>query len=187
MSTHGDVDATADSETAVLRRIGQFSWSALGIIALIGVVAFLIIEARIILAPLFLAMVVVFILNPLVSMLERMRIHRILGTTLGFLIIIVALVVAVALVIPSVVEQGQMFASDFPDLYDDLTAPTITIAARLNTAVSLWDYDRLVLEEYSDAILVHDCEKGTPNPPTGKTSRTLPSCRLRPSRRARDG
>lgn len=144
MSTHGDVDATADSETAVLRRIGQFSWSALGIIALIGVVAFLIIEARIILAPLFLAMVVVFILNPLVSMLERMRIHRILGTTLGFLIIIVALVVAVALVIPSVVEQGQMFASDFPDLYDDLTEQTITIAERFNIDVSIWDYDRIV-------------------------------------------
>ncbi|MCH8128815.1 MAG: AI-2E family transporter [Acidobacteria bacterium] len=144
MSTHGDVDATADSETAVLRRIGQFSWSALGIIALIGVVAFLIIEARIILAPLFLAMVVVFILNPLVSMLERMRIHRILGTTLGFLIIIAALVVAVALVIPSVVEQGQMFASDFPDLYDDLTEQTITIAERFNIDVSIWDYDRIV-------------------------------------------
>lgn len=144
MSTHGDVDATADSETAVLRRIGQFSWSALGIIALIGVVAFLIIEARIILAPLFLAMVVVFILNPLVSMLERMRIHRILGTTLGFLIIIAALVVAVALVIPSVVEQGQMFASDFPDLYDDLTEQTIAIAERFNIDVSIWDYDRIV-------------------------------------------
>ena len=114
MSTPGDVDATADSEPAALRRIGQFSWSILGIIALIGLVVFLIIEARIILAPLFLAMVVVFILNPFVSMLERMRIHRILGTTLGFVIIIAALVAAVALVIPSIVEQGQMFASDFP-------------------------------------------------------------------------
>ncbi len=144
MSTPGDVDATADSETAVLRRIGQFSWSILGIIALIGLVAFLIIEARIILAPLFLAMVVVFILNPFVSMLERMRIHRILGTTLGFVIIIAALVAAVALVIPSIVEQSQMFASDFPDLYDDLTEQTITIAERFNIDVSIWNYDRIV-------------------------------------------
>ena len=144
MSTHGDVDATADSETAILRRIGQFSWSILGIIALIGVVAFLIIEARIILAPLFLAMVVVFILNPFVSMLERMRIHRILGTTLGFVIIIAALVAAVALVIPSIVEQGQMFASDFPDLYDDLTEQAIALAERFNIDVSIWNYDRVV-------------------------------------------
>jgi len=144
VSTPGDVDATADSETAVLRRIGQFSWSILGIIALIGLVVFLIIEARIILAPLFLAMVVVFILNPFVSMLERMRIHRILGTTLGFVIIIAALVAAVALVIPSIVEQGQMFASDFPDLYNDLTEQTITIAERFNIDVSIWNYDRIV-------------------------------------------
>lgn len=144
MSTHRDIDASAESETPVLRRIGQFSWSILGIIALIGVVAFLIIEARIILAPLFLAMVIVFILNPLVSMLERIRIHRILGTTLGFLIIIAALVAAVALVIPSIVEQGQMFATDFPDLYNDLTEQTITIAERFNIDVSIWDYDRVV-------------------------------------------
>ncbi|GMQ86622.1 MAG: hypothetical protein BMS9Abin07_2208 [Acidimicrobiia bacterium] len=143
MSTQ-DVNPTADSETPVLVRIGRFSWSTLGIIALIGVVTFLIIEGRIILAPLFLAMVIVFILNPFVSMLERMRIHRILGTSLGFLVIIAALVAGIALVIPSIVEQGQMFATDFPDIYNDLAEQTVTVGERFNIDVSIWDYNRIV-------------------------------------------
>jgi predicted PurR-regulated permease PerM len=139
-----DVDPTTDIEASLVRRIGLFSWSSLGLLALIVVVGFLIIEGRIILAPLFLAMVIVFLLNPLVSRLERMHIHRIIGTTLGFGVIIALLVIAAALVIPSIVEQGQMFAEDFPDLYDELTAQTISIAQRFGVEASFWDYDTVV-------------------------------------------
>ncbi len=130
--------------TGVLARIGQLSWSTLGFIALVAVVGFLVLEGRIILAPLFLAMVIVFILNPFVSALNKIKIHRVIGTTLGFLIVIAAIAFVAALVIPSIVEQGQMFAEDFPELYDELIAQTTTIAERFGIEATLWDYDRIV-------------------------------------------
>ena len=137
-------DSSAGSEHGLIRRIGQFSWSTLGLIALIGVVIYLIDQGRVILAPLFLAMVIVVILNPLVSLLQRMGIHRVIGTTFGFLLIIGFLVAAVALVIPSIVEQGQMLATDFPELYNEFTNQTTTIAERFGIDVSIWDYNRIV-------------------------------------------
>ena len=156
MSSH-NTDSASGSELGLVRRIGQFSWSAIGLIALIAVAGYLIVQGRIILAPLFLAMVVVVILNPFVSLLQRMRIHRVIGTTLGFLLIAALVVVAVALVIPSIVEQAQMFAEDFPQLYNEFTDQTITIAERIGIEISIWDYDRIVeyLEdpENQDTIL----------------------------------
>ena len=142
--TAQDAEPTAVSGPSLVRRVGVFSWASLGLIALVVVVGFLIIEGRVILAPLFLAMVVVFILNPFVSRLEKWHIHRIIGTTLGFLIIISLLVLAAALVIPSIVEQGQMFGADFPEIYNEFTEQTISIAQSFGVDVSFWDYDRIV-------------------------------------------
>ncbi len=137
-------NAGSGSEYGLIRRIGQFSWSTLGLIVLVGVIIYLIDQGRVILAPLFLAMVIVVILNPFVSLLQRMGVHRVIGTTLGFLLFIGFLVAAVALVIPSIVEQGQMFATDFPELYNEFTDQTITFADRFGIDVSIWDYDRIV-------------------------------------------
>ena len=142
--TTQDVEPAATSEPSLVRRVGVFSWASLGLIALIGVTVYLIIAGRVILAPLFLAMVIVFVLNPIVTRLEKWHIHRIIGTTIGFLIIITLLVLAAALVIPSIVEQGQTFADDFPDLYNEFTAQTISIAGSFGIDVSFWDYDRIV-------------------------------------------
>lgn len=139
--TGNDLESTAPG---LITRIGRFSWATLGAIALFAVAIYLLIEGRIILAPLFLAMVIVFILNPFVSVLERIHIHRIFGTTLGFLVIIAVLVAAAALVIPSIVDQGQMFAKEFPELYDEFAAQTVTIAERFGIDASFWDYDRIV-------------------------------------------
>ncbi len=132
------------AETGLIRRAGLFSWSALGILFLIGVAGYLVIEGRVILGPLFLAMVITFILNPMVSRLERLHIHRIIGTTLGFAIVIAMLAVAAALVIPSIVDQGQTFADDFPQLYEEFTAQTVSIAEDFGIEVTFWDYDRIV-------------------------------------------
>ena len=142
--TAPDVEAAPEPEPNLVQRVGVFSWASLGALALIVVVGYLIIAGRVILAPLFLAMVIVFILNPFVSRLEKWHIHRIIGTTIGFLIIAAFLVLAAALVIPSIVEQGQMFGTDFPGLYDEFTAQTISVAQSFGIDVSFWDYDRIV-------------------------------------------
>lgn len=136
-------DADAD-ERGLVERLGRASWSLLGLVVLIGVGVYLIIEGRVILAPLFLAMVIVVVLNPFVSLLRRMRVPRVVGTSIGFLIIAALLVLAIALVVPSIVEQGQMFAEEFPELYDELADQTITIAERFGIELSVWDYDRII-------------------------------------------
>jgi predicted PurR-regulated permease PerM len=128
----------------LVERIGRASWSLVGLVVLIGVAIYLIIEGRVILAPLFLAMVIVVILNPFVTFLQRAHLPRVVGTAIGFLVVIALLVIAVAVFVPSIVEQGQAFAKEFPELYDELVDETVSIAERFGIDVSIWDYDRIV-------------------------------------------
>lgn len=129
----------------LVRRIGIFSWATIGVVVLTVITAYLIIEGRIILAPLLLAVVLIYLLNPLVTRLNRLGIHRLLGAGIGYLIIIAALVLVGFLVIPSIVKQAVDFAKEFPNLYDDTAGQVEDIAASVGfDNIIVWSYDDLV-------------------------------------------
>lgn len=100
-----------------LRHTALIVWIAVGVIAL-GWVLLIIAEAvRVIWLPIAFGAGIVFLLEPLVKMFERLRIPRLAGSLLSLLIMLAVIVAVGALVWPTVQEQGAELIEQLPDLY----------------------------------------------------------------------
>jgi predicted PurR-regulated permease PerM len=92
-------------------------WIAVGVIAL-GWVFLIIGEAiRVIWLPLAFAAGLVFLLEPVVRVFDRLRVPRPIGAVLSFLVLLAVVVAVGALVWPTVQEQGAELILQLPDLY----------------------------------------------------------------------
>lgn len=92
-------------------------WIAVGLIAL-GWVFLIIGEAvRVIWLPLAFAAGLVFLLEPVVRVFDRLRVPRPIGAVLSFLVLLAVVVAVGALVWPTVQEQGAELILQLPDLY----------------------------------------------------------------------
>jgi len=141
-STDGD---RARGEFDVLvRRVGLFSWSTIGALILIFFGAFILIEGRVIFAPLFIALIVVFVLNPFVTVLQRRGVHRLIGAAIAFLAFLAVVVAVGLIVIPSIADQASSFASEFPEIYDDLAEQVVNTGERFGLDASIWTYDEIL-------------------------------------------
>jgi predicted PurR-regulated permease PerM len=145
----GDEQRVSGEFEGLVRRIGLFSWATIGAIVLIFFGAFILIEGRVIFAPLFIALIVVFVLNPFVTALQRRGVHRLIGAAIGFLAFLAGLVALGLVVVPSIADQASGFASEFPDLYDQLADQVISMGERFGLDASIWSYDE-ILEYLND-------------------------------------
>ena len=131
--------------SSVVRRIGIFSWSVIGLALLVALIVFLLVQGRVILAPLLIAVVFIFVLNPLVGWLNRRGIPRVVGTAIGFVIILAAFVLLGFLVIPSIIDQAISFTETFPEIFDNTSDQVSDLSAFLGfDRVDFWTYDELV-------------------------------------------
>lgn len=96
-----------------LRHAGVIAWSVLGILALAAVGSVLLYQIREIFPPLVLALALIFLLNPLVTRLERRGIPRGAGTAAIYLLFILVLVLMGLLVIPPVASQVSDLVMNF--------------------------------------------------------------------------
>jgi predicted PurR-regulated permease PerM len=103
-----------------LRRVSLVIWVSLGSLALIWIFLQIANSVRIIWLPLVFAAGLVFLLNPLVSAFQRLRVPRIVGTFLAFLALVALLVAAGFLLVPVVQQQSADFAEELPNLYDTI-------------------------------------------------------------------
>jgi predicted PurR-regulated permease PerM len=131
------------------RRVGVYSWSTIGAAILILFGGYLLIEGRVIFAPLFIALIVVFVLNPFVTALQNRGIHRLIGAAIAFLGVLAGLVAIGLVVIPSIVDQTRGFVTEFPLIYDRLVEDAVTFGDRFGLDPSLWSYDQ-ILEYLND-------------------------------------
>lgn len=100
-----------------LRQIALIVWTTVGLVAL-GWVFLMVAEAiRVIWLPIAFGAGIVFLLDPLVQMFERLRIPRLVGSIIGLLILIAVIVAVGALVWPTVQQQGTELVQQLPDLY----------------------------------------------------------------------
>lgn len=100
-----------------LRYVALVVWTCVGAVAL-GWVALKLGEAvRVIWLPIAFGAGLVFLLDPLVKVFERLRLPRLVGALLALLILIAVIVAVGALVWPTVKEQGQQLIQQLPDLY----------------------------------------------------------------------
>ena len=130
---------------SVVRRIGIFSWSVIGMALLVALFVYLLVQGRVILAPLLIAVVFIFVLNPLVGSLNRRGVPRVIGTAIGFVIILAGLVLLGFLVIPSIIDQAISFTETFPEIFDNTSDQVSDLSVFLGfERVDLWTYDELV-------------------------------------------
>ena len=127
------------------RQVGIFSWSVIGVLLLIMAAFFVLVNGRVILAPLLLAIVVVYMLNPFVTWLNRRGTPRVIGAVLGFLVFFSAIALMAIVLLPDVVEQAQRFVETFPALYDNSVRQLHDIARSVGfDNVTIWNYDQIV-------------------------------------------
>lgn len=104
--------------TEHIRRAGQVAWAVVGLalmLAVVGVVAW---TVRVIFPPLILAGAIVFILNPVVTWLQRRGVHRALGTLATYVGIAVVLSGVGFGLRPIVAHQVDEFREQWPEVRD---------------------------------------------------------------------
>ncbi len=102
--------------TERIRRAGLFAWAVVGLfalLALLGVVAW---TFRVVFPPLVLAGAIVFILNPVVTFLQKRRIPRAGGTAIAYLGVIGILVATGFAVAPLVQRQADELSQEWPEI-----------------------------------------------------------------------
>ena len=144
MTKSTDGDRARGEFDVLVRRVGLFSWSTIGALILIFFGAFILIEGRVIFAPLFIALIVVFVLNPFVTVLQRRGVHRLIGAAIAFLLFLAVVVAVGVIVIPSIADQASSFASEFPEIYDDLAEQVVNTGERFGLDASIWTYDEIL-------------------------------------------
>ena len=125
------------SDGTRLTRLVFTIWGTIGAILLAGFVVWIGREVRIIWLPLVFAIGIAVILNPVVSLLHRLRVPRLLGATFAYLLSLVVLVgLGSALSVP-VVQQVEELADRIPDIYQAIYDQVTLIANRLGLAISM--------------------------------------------------
>jgi predicted PurR-regulated permease PerM len=100
-------------------RWGLVAWSLIGILILGYLLyRYAVRPVRIVIAPLLVAMVIVYLLNPIVSRLTAGGIPRGLATILTYVIFLGLVGIALRYLIPALADQVSAFAKTVPDLLD---------------------------------------------------------------------
>ncbi len=133
--------------TERLRRAGQVSWSVVGVVALLAIVALVVWTVRVVLAPLILAGTIVFLLNPVVTRLQRHHVPRAAGAGITYLTVIGAVVLAGFLVVPLAGAQARDLSREWPQIQANVER-WVDARAEASKGKS-WEFDR---KELSDAL-----------------------------------
>jgi predicted PurR-regulated permease PerM len=118
---------------ARVARWGIVAWSLIGVgyLALL-IYRYLLYPLHIVFPPLLLATVIVYLLNPLVSRLERRGVGRVWGSLLTYLVFLGLLAVGLRYLVPIVANQVTGFATSVPDLLERTQAWLADLNRRLN-------------------------------------------------------
>jgi predicted PurR-regulated permease PerM len=103
-----------------IRRAGLFAWAVLGLaglVVLLGLVAWFF---RSVIPPLIFAGAIVFILNPVVTRLQRRHIPRAAGAALAYLGVFALIVGAGLLLAPIISEQSKQLSDQWPQMRADV-------------------------------------------------------------------
>jgi len=116
------------------------AWSAIGILILGYLVyRFVLVPVRIAFGPLLLALVIVYLLNPIVSRLESRGLPRVWGALLTYMVFLAVVGVALRFLIPIVADQVSSFVSTVPGLLDRAQKSLVDAARRLGIEVRSTD------------------------------------------------
>jgi len=121
-------------------RWGVLAWAAIGVAGLAYIVyRFLLYPIRIVFPPLALAIVLVFLLGPVVSALERRGVRRWIGTIATYIVFLTVLGVVLAFLVPVVSDQVAQLGKTIPDLISRAQIGIVKAASKLGLHVNTHD------------------------------------------------
>src|SRR5437588_1224341 len=133
-------------------RWGVLAWATIGVAILAYIVyRYLLYPIRIVFPPLALAIVVVFLFNPVVSWLERHHVRRWIGTLCTYIVFMSLLGVALAYLIPVVTHQVTEFGRTVPDLINRAQNGVVSAARKLGLHVTAGDLFRSIRQNRGHA------------------------------------
>ena len=97
-----------------LRRLGTGAWSVIGLLILLAISVWLLFKIRVIFPPLVLALLIIYLLNPLVNRLQERRVPRSIGAVLSYVVVVGSITLIVLAVAPLIANQVSSFSDDWP-------------------------------------------------------------------------
>jgi predicted PurR-regulated permease PerM len=120
-------------------RVVRWGLFCIALSAIVGVVFsafyFLIWPLRVLFAPVALALVVVYLLNPLVNLLERRGLRRGFGVAIIYVLFVAVVATGLTLLVPIIARQITGFIDKLPEYVQDATREINSFAAKRG-----WDY-----------------------------------------------
>jgi predicted PurR-regulated permease PerM len=111
-------------------RIGIIAWCGIGVIILAYLMLRLMVYVNPVVPPLLIAIAVVYLLNPLVSALERRGVPRVAGAGIVYVLFLCIVALVISLLVPVVTRQVSQVIDHFPDYVADGQATIRRLAAR---------------------------------------------------------
>jgi predicted PurR-regulated permease PerM len=111
-------------------RIGIIAWCGIGVIILGYLMLRLMVYVNPVVPPLLIAVAVVYLLNPLVSALERRGVPRVAGAGIVYVLFLCIVALLVSLLVPVVTRQVTAVVDHFPDYLADAQAAVRRVGAR---------------------------------------------------------
>lgn len=115
-----------------LRRAGVAAWSIIGIMILATASVWILFKIRIIFPPLVLALLIIYLLNPLVTRLEERDVSRTIGTLLAYVVVLGGITLLVIAVTPYVSRQIDTFREQWPEFKVELADSIVGFGDDLN-------------------------------------------------------
>ena len=103
-----------------MRRLGIGAWSVIGILVLAVISFWVLLKVRVIFPPLVLALLIIYLLNPMVNRLEARRVPRALAAVLTYIVILGGITLLVIALIPRISDQAHTFAEQWPEFRDKI-------------------------------------------------------------------
>lgn len=100
---------------------GIVAWASIGVLILAGVILWALTRVEQIFPPLVLALITVYLLNPVVTRLEGFGVRRVFGSCMTYLFGVAVVAIALGFLVPALIDQGQGFARDLPRTIDQVS------------------------------------------------------------------
>ena len=105
-----------------LRRAGIAAWSLIGLLIVLAIAGWLLLKIRVIFPPLGLAILIIYLLNPIVNRLEQRRVPRLWGTILAYIVVVGIVTIVVVAASPFIADQAEELSSEWPAFKEELVA-----------------------------------------------------------------
>lgn len=128
-----------------LRTASLGIWALIGGAIVLAIVAWVLVQMRILWIPVVAATAIVYLLNPSVSFLNRHGLHRAVGSVLMYIVVFFVVGGVGLLVLPTIFQQASDLVDTLPVIYGDSVEWIVATATTLGIeGIEVMSYDELV-------------------------------------------